>query len=45
MLSDPEKLAAMGRSAHSRAAEWLAPTKIAEQATGIYRRVLALAAR
>lgn len=45
MLSDADKLAAMGRSAQSRAAKWLAPGQIAQQSAGIYRQAMALSTR
>jgi glycosyltransferase involved in cell wall biosynthesis len=45
MLTDADKLAAMGRSAHSRAAEWLAPERVARETVAIYRQTIDLTVR
>lgn len=40
MLSGADKLAAMGRSARSRAVEWLAPERVARETVAIYRQTI-----
>jgi glycosyltransferase involved in cell wall biosynthesis len=41
MSSNPARLAAMGHSAYARAAEWLAPDRIARETADLYRAALA----
>jgi glycosyltransferase involved in cell wall biosynthesis len=41
MVTDPLSLARMGASAHLRAKEWLAPSRVATDTVSIYRQVIA----
>jgi glycosyltransferase involved in cell wall biosynthesis len=40
MVSNPDRLGAMGKSAYSRAASWLSPARIAEETVAVYREAL-----